>query len=459
MVRVLVILVLVTCILKETNSELRFVFEMFRHGARGPWTGVDSNNNDIFGEHWSSAGELTGVGMRQHYLLGHRNRVRYQDFISSSYSVNEIYVVSTDYNRTIMSAYSQLQGMYPNGTGPILTQTQISVAFPPTNNTDFLPEQEKLASNALPNQMQVLPIHIFDMDAHKTSLFDTKNCPGVVPYYKKNKQASIFQDALNNFNATWGEKLSHALNITNDSNFFLQYDNVYSICDTFISDYTEGKTLTNLRNAGIDLEDFNKTAYDFMFFDIFNVEFSDEKSIVAKVAMSPIGNDVVSWMDKRVDYDGKNISYLGYGSNKLVMYSAHDTTMAAMEVYLKSIFNKTELYYTPFASSIFFELYRREKTDNSTTYVPEDYYVTVIYNDIYILNMTYTDFSTKIKQDSFSQDYINDFCGFTVNSNSTDPYFISTICLSVLSFGLLAYVVYSCYKNKKESPGGAYNNI
>jgi acid phosphatase len=454
----ILILLLVTCVLNVSSSELRFVFEMFRHGARGPWTGVDANNNDIFGEYWSSPGELTGVGMRQHYLLGHRNRIRYQGYLSSSYSGNEIYVVSTDYNRTIMSAYSQLQGLYPNGTGPILTQSQISIALPPVNNTDFLPEQEKLASNALPNQMQVLPIHIFDLNAHRTSLFDKKNCPGVIPYYDKNMQSSVFTDALNKFNSTWGEKLSIAFNIS-DPKHFTKYDDVYSICDTFISDYTEGKNLTKLTNVGIDLEAFNKTAFEFMYVDIINLGFSDEKSIVPKVAMSPIGFDVINWMDKRVDYDSKNIGYLGYGSNKLVMYSAHDTTMAAMQVYLKSIFNQTELYYTPFASSIFFELYRREKTDNSTTYGADDYYVTVIYNDIQLLNMTYNDFSTKIKKDSFSDEYISDFCGFTKNSDLNNPYLISTVCLSVLSFGLLAYVIYSCYKNKKDSTSGAYSNI
>jgi len=35
---------------------------VFRHGARAPWTGLDENNTDIFGETWDGEGELTAVG-------------------------------------------------------------------------------------------------------------------------------------------------------------------------------------------------------------------------------------------------------------------------------------------------------------------------------------------------------------------------------------------------------------
>ena len=434
-------------------SELRFVFEMFRHGARGPWTRLDKNNLDIFGEEWSGEGELTGVGMRQHYLLGHRNRIKYDGYLSQSYDPREVFIVSTDVNRTIMSAYSQLQGLYPNGTGPALNTFQISVAIPPTNDTDFLAEKEKLGVDALPNQMQVLPIHLFDKSAHRFGNHDSINCPSVGPLVEKNKQMQIFRDYYIKFYATWGEKLKTALNVSGED-FFFNYDNVYSICDTFVSDYTEGHNLTILTNAGIDLDLFNKTAIDFMYLDILYGGFGDKDSVIAKVSISPTAFDILTWMDKRISLDGEKLGYYGYGSNKMVMYSAHDTNMAAIQVYLQSVFNKTQLYYTPFASSIFFELHRK---DNTTTNL-EDYYVTVIYNDIYLLNMTYNDFSSGVKKNSFDDSYIDDFCKFDKKVNS-NPLLISTIGLGVLSFGLLAYVVFTCFKKVKETPSGGYNNI
>ena len=58
--------------------------------------------------------------MRQRYLLGERNRQRYVEqykFLSEKYVPEEIEIVSTDYYRTIQSAYSEINGMYPQVTG------------------------------------------------------------------------------------------------------------------------------------------------------------------------------------------------------------------------------------------------------------------------------------------------------------------------------------------------------
>jgi translation elongation factor EF-Tu-like GTPase len=41
-------------------------------------------------------------------------------FVSEQYNSSQIYVRSTDVNRTIMSAAAQLQGVYPIKTGPNL---------------------------------------------------------------------------------------------------------------------------------------------------------------------------------------------------------------------------------------------------------------------------------------------------------------------------------------------------
>ena len=51
--------------------------------------------------------------MRQHYELGQWFRKRYGTFLNSSYVRTEISVRSTAYDRTIMSALSNLAGLYP----------------------------------------------------------------------------------------------------------------------------------------------------------------------------------------------------------------------------------------------------------------------------------------------------------------------------------------------------------
>jgi len=104
---------------EKKEDEIKFVFQMHRHGARAPFTGVE-NGKDCYKEDWISNGELSEVGKRQHYLLGVRNRKRYMEdykFLNKTYDPQEILIYSTNVKRTIQSIYSQLQGLYPEGYG------------------------------------------------------------------------------------------------------------------------------------------------------------------------------------------------------------------------------------------------------------------------------------------------------------------------------------------------------
>ncbi len=61
----------------------------------------------------SRYGQLTNTGIEQHHRLGAFFRNRYDSILSSTYHPAEIYVRSTDYDRTLMSAQSNLIGLYP----------------------------------------------------------------------------------------------------------------------------------------------------------------------------------------------------------------------------------------------------------------------------------------------------------------------------------------------------------
>ncbi|KAK9886473.1 hypothetical protein WA026_016756 [Henosepilachna vigintioctopunctata] len=58
-------------------------------------------------------GELTNIGKRQHYELGQWIRNRYNGFLSQTYEKDEIYIRSSDVDRCLMSAASNLAGLYP----------------------------------------------------------------------------------------------------------------------------------------------------------------------------------------------------------------------------------------------------------------------------------------------------------------------------------------------------------
>lgn len=51
--------------------------------------------------------------MQQEYALGQWLRRRYTYLLSSTFNVNDIYVQSSDVDRTLMSAQSTLAGLYP----------------------------------------------------------------------------------------------------------------------------------------------------------------------------------------------------------------------------------------------------------------------------------------------------------------------------------------------------------
>ena len=138
-------------------SEVVFVAEIARHGARVPaqlfpW---DKKN-----KHWLyGKDELTPSGMRQHFLLGQELRQRYvvdQEVLSDTFQVGEVDVLASDLDRTIDSAQSQLRGLYPPSTGPLVS----AGAVPPIEVTNLTAIEEALGSAALPYQSTVFPVHV-----------------------------------------------------------------------------------------------------------------------------------------------------------------------------------------------------------------------------------------------------------------------------------------------------------
>lgn len=79
-------------------------------------------NDAVPASEWpEGVGALTAVGERAHFELGRRLRKRYVDsgFLPFSFSAKDIYLRSTTIDRTLMSAYSQMAGMFPAGTGQV----------------------------------------------------------------------------------------------------------------------------------------------------------------------------------------------------------------------------------------------------------------------------------------------------------------------------------------------------
>jgi hypothetical protein len=137
-------------ILNLSFCELKFVIEVFRHGAREPIFAPDLN-----------AGELTPSGQRQHYLLGAQLREEYitqRQFLSPHFNQTEFNVISTPFNRTMQSAISQLYGFYPLGSGERLYQNLSKIAVPQFKNLTV--DIDSLGESALPGKFQPIPMRL-----------------------------------------------------------------------------------------------------------------------------------------------------------------------------------------------------------------------------------------------------------------------------------------------------------
>uniref|UniRef100_A0A7E4W156 Lysosomal acid phosphatase n=1 Tax=Panagrellus redivivus TaxID=6233 RepID=A0A7E4W156_PANRE len=91
-------------------QSLKLVHAVWRHGDRTPSSllpGDDIRNWPL------GLGELTPKGVKQAYQLGQILRHRYAGFLSSEYTPFEVYIRSSDYNRTLASGHAVASGLYP----------------------------------------------------------------------------------------------------------------------------------------------------------------------------------------------------------------------------------------------------------------------------------------------------------------------------------------------------------
>ncbi|XP_055643791.1 testicular acid phosphatase homolog [Toxorhynchites rutilus septentrionalis] len=98
---------------KRPGDKLLFAHVIYRHGNRTP---VGTYPTDPWKDvsNWQTGrGELTNVGKQTQLLLGRWLRKRYNSLISDFYSTEDVYVQSSEYDRTIMSALANLAGFYP----------------------------------------------------------------------------------------------------------------------------------------------------------------------------------------------------------------------------------------------------------------------------------------------------------------------------------------------------------
>ena len=198
----------------DPNKKLVFLLTHFRHGARAPQKYYNQTLHlDYILEKWDNPGELTPMGQRMHYALGLQNRERYiteKKFLKETFDPHEILIYSTRFNRTILSVASQLQGLYPLGTGGELNDEQKEEAIPQVNLSDNVKKElDKLNNYSLPGKMALAPIRMINDNERKIIIYDIPEC-----LWKRDEMREInlknspeLQELITNFSLKYNQTL------------------------------------------------------------------------------------------------------------------------------------------------------------------------------------------------------------------------------------------------------------
>lgn len=382
------------------ENKLLFVYEHSRHGARTPCKGLDDNYVDIFNHKWEGIGELTKLGMLQHYKLGLHYKEKYSSFIStSSYKPNEVLVYSTNLNRTIMSAQSQLNGLFSLNTSSL-------------SNTHY----------PLPHVL--IPIHLYEYGKENIILFNkelTKNCPNVKHLRESNKRSITVNNFISNFTNAIGKDF--ILKVLSNRNIKdINYKNIEMLCDAFISNYYEGNVLEIITQYKVNQEVLLNYCIEFSYLKHFFVEKGGKAYQSGIATISPYMNSILSYMDECIN---------GKSKLKYVMYFGHDNTLSSIQIYLKKAFN-IMIQKMPFASTILLHLVYNVYN--------KQHYIEYYFNNEMMLNITYNSFKTKINELLWNDNEIEDYCE-GLSTTEITIFIFMLVCLSII----ITITILLCY--------------
>ncbi|XP_066893261.1 lysosomal acid phosphatase isoform X2 [Kogia breviceps] len=286
---------------------LRFVTLLYRHGDRSP---VKTYPKDPYQEdEWPQGfGQLTKEGMLQHWELGQALRQRYHDFLNTSYHRQEVYVRSTDFDRTLMSAEANLAGL-----------------FPPDGMQRFNPNIS----------WQPIPIHTVPIAEDRLLKFPLGPCPRFEQLQNETRRTPEYQNESIQ-NAQFLDMVANATGLAD-----LTLETVWNVYDTL---FCEAHGLVLPPWASPQTMKRLSRLKDFSFRFLFGIYEQAEKArLQGGVLLAQIR---------------RNLTLMATTSRlpKLLVYSAHDTTLVALQMAL-DVYNGKQ---APYASCHIFELYQED---------------------------------------------------------------------------------------------------
>ncbi|RXN07880.1 lysosomal acid phosphatase [Labeo rohita] len=263
------------------KSNRKFHHLLYRHGDRSP---IGAYPTDPRKESaWPQGfGQLSQEGMKQHYELGQFLKKRYTGFLSENYDRHEIFIRSTDEDRTLMSAEANLAGM-----------------FPPTGSEMFHPDLK----------WHPIPVHTVPEDEDRAFIEMVRENTGL-------------------------EKVN--------------IENIWSVYDTLFCEKTHNITHPGWVNQSV-METL-KVLNDFSYQILFGVYKRQEK---CRLQGGLLLDQIIKNLSNATELNSQQ-------KVKMIVYSAHDTTVVALQEAL-NVFNGLQ---PPYASCHLIELYHEGKRMN-----------------------------------------------------------------------------------------------
>uniref|UniRef100_A0A8C0L718 acid phosphatase n=1 Tax=Canis lupus dingo TaxID=286419 RepID=A0A8C0L718_CANLU len=203
-----------------TEGPLVFVAVVFRHGDRAPLASypTDPHKEAITALWPRGLGQLTTEGVRQQLELGRFLRSRYEAFLSPEYRREEVYVRSTDFDRTLESAQANLAGLFPE-------------AAPGRPEAAWRP----------------IPVHTVPVTEDKLLRFPTRSCPRYHELLREATEATEYQTALEG----WTDFLTHLENYTGLSLVGEPLRRAWKVLDTLMCQQAHGLPLPSWASPNV----------------------------------------------------------------------------------------------------------------------------------------------------------------------------------------------------------------
>ena len=406
-------IILILAILQNNliYSEIVFVFEQFRNGIYKYIPLGLTKESQKFHLNLIDK-EISSPSMRAFYLLGLYIKEKYKNIINPKINSKNLYIYSKELDIHVLSAQSQLLGMFPLEEGIILNKIEIDLAFPQTSiPLEAQKEIDILGNLSVPKSIKPFALRYFSDDEKQNLLSINNECPRLTKIKENNLENELFQKEMNNFISKHGNELIDIFDLYNKT-LINDYNILSTVIEHYLS-YYKNKQF-NEKNEVIKLP---KDKLDILFKDC--IEFKNKSYLLVEatkdisiITMSATLKKLVKYMEERIAYDQKydesSAELNEDNTPKFLMYSNNGLSLYYFQVFLREAFN-VELKYPYFASNQFVELHRKDGIEYKDL-KEEDYHVEYYFNGELLLNINFVDFKNKINELEWSSRAINNFC-------------------------------------------------